>query len=59
MPTRDENDDPADWKTLALDAIADLRAYALDETPERRIVSAEAYERIAEELSAREEAGAS
>jgi hypothetical protein len=45
-------DVPANWKELAEAAIADLRAYALDETPERRLVSAEHYELIMRTLEA-------
>jgi hypothetical protein len=45
-------DVPANWKELAQAAISDLRRYALDETPERRVVSADRYELIMRTLEA-------
>jgi hypothetical protein len=43
--TRDLDDDhPQDWRDLAEAAIMDLRRYANDETPERRLVSADTWE---------------
>jgi len=38
------SDMPETWEELARAAVADLRRYANDPTPERRLVSAEAYE---------------
>lgn len=39
-----DDDEPKTWRDLAEAAIADLRHYADDELPYRRLVSAEAYE---------------
>lgn len=47
-----DDDDPQNWKELALAAISDLRRYAYDESYERRIVSAVGYEERAALLSA-------
>lgn len=44
IPFDDDADEVRTWKGLALSAIMDLRRYAHDEGPERRLVSAEAYE---------------
>lgn len=40
----DDADEVKTWKGLALSAIMDMRRYAHDETPSRRLVSVEAYE---------------
>ena len=45
-------DVPETWKELAESAIADLRRYAYDETPDRRLVSATGYEAIMKALEA-------
>jgi hypothetical protein len=45
-------DVPETWKELAEAAIADLRRYAYDATPERRLVSATGYEAIMKALEA-------
>jgi hypothetical protein len=42
-----DDDGPKTWRELAEAAIGDLRGYADDELPYRRLVSAEAYETIA------------
>lgn len=55
IPFDDDADEPQTWKGLALSAIMDLRRYADDEAPFRRLVSADAYEadaiRLALELT--------
>lgn len=43
-------DVPETWEELARAAIADLRRYAHDETPSRRLVSACGYEVILQAL---------
>lgn len=44
IPFDDDPDEVKTWKGLAISAIMDLRRYAHDETPHRRMVSVEAYE---------------
>lgn len=50
IPFDDDADDVKTWKGLAISAIMDLRRYAADETPHRRLVSADAYEEDAVRL---------
>lgn len=50
IPFEDNADEVQTWKGLALSAILDLRSYADDELPNRRLVSAEAYENDAVRL---------
>jgi hypothetical protein len=51
----DDADEVKTWRGLALSAIMDMRRYANDEGPERRLVSAEAYEADAVRLADGEE----
>jgi hypothetical protein len=44
IPFEDDADEVQTWKGLALSAISDLRRYAHDDLPHRRMVSVEAYE---------------
>jgi hypothetical protein len=44
IPFDDDADEVQTWKGLAISAIMDLRRYAHDEIPSRRLVSADAYE---------------
>lgn len=44
IPFDDDADELQTWKGLAISAIMDMRRYAGDETPSRRMVSARAYE---------------
>ena len=44
IPFNDDADKVKTWKGLALSAIMDLRRYATDEFPERRLVSAYDHE---------------
>jgi hypothetical protein len=44
IPFDDDADEVQTWKGLAISAIMDLRRYAHDAGPERRLVSADAYE---------------
>jgi hypothetical protein len=52
IPFVDDADEVRTWKGLAISAIMDLRRYAHDAGPERRIVSAEAYEADAVRIEA-------
>lgn len=51
IPFEDDADEVKTWKGLAISAIMDLRRYAKDRFPERRLVSAEAYEADAVRLN--------
>ncbi len=44
IPFTDDADEVQTWKGLALSAISDLRRYASDELPSRRLTSANGYE---------------
>jgi hypothetical protein len=44
IPFNDDADEVRTWKGLALSAISDMRRYADDDLPHRRMVSVEAYE---------------
>lgn len=46
LDTATEIDCLRTWRVVAESAVADLRRYAFDATPERRLVSAKAYEAV-------------
>ena len=47
-----DDDAPQNWRRLALACMADMARYASDETPERMLVSLNAYKACAERLEA-------
>lgn len=51
IPFDDDADQVKTWKGLALSAISDMRRYADDDLPNRRMVSVEAYEADAVRLA--------
>jgi len=50
IPFDDDADEVKTWKGLALSAISDMRRYADDALPLRRMVSVESYEEDAVRL---------
>jgi hypothetical protein len=51
----DDEGDPKTWRQLALDAVEDLKNYALDSGPERRMVSYRAYQKAIAKLVNKEQ----
>jgi hypothetical protein len=54
IPFDDDADEVQTWKGLAISAIMDLRRYADDELPHRRMVSVRAYEADAVRLETKQ-----